>query len=125
MKKKRSGKQPNPLSGLMNQTTRFPKWGRQVILLGAFGLLGCTLSSCSSTPRVNQQLLQKAQAQAHKARSNYHRDQQARDYASSISTEPEEPPNEVRFFRVPVEAHVNEDGLLIEAHKLTLEIIQP
>jgi hypothetical protein len=110
---------------LMNQTSTILKCCRTVILLGASGLTICTVSSCNSTPRVDQQLLQRAQAQAHATRSSYHRDQQARDYASSISTEPDEPPNEVRFFRVPVEEHVNEDGLIIEAHKLTLEIIQP
>ena len=109
----------------MNQTLNHFRRSYPVALVGALGLIASLLSSCGSSPKRDPESLKRAQAQAHAARSAYHQDQNARDYASSMTSEPEKAPNEIRYYRVPVEAHVNEEGLLIESHKLTLEIIQP
>ncbi len=109
----------------MNQTLNHFRRNHPVALVGALGLIASLLSSCGSSPKRNPESLKRAQAQAHAARSAYHQDQKARDDASNMTSDPEKASNDVRYYRVPVEAHVDEEGLLIESHKLTLEIIQP
>ena len=109
----------------MNQTTTPKRFAREVGRLGVLGLIASGFSSCGSSPKPDPEALKRAESQAHAARAAYHRNQNALAYAPIVTPEPVQAPNEIRYFQVPVDSYVNEDGLLIDDHQLTLEIIQP
>lgn len=106
---------------MMNLSRCFSKWGRSVGLSALSGLL----VSCGYDARAAQKALREAQARAHDVRTAFHRDQQRWGYDSQGIPQAEEVLDEARYYRVPVEEHVNEDGLIIDAHHTTLKIIQP
>lgn len=99
-----------------------------IINLLKAGTLGFSLvtllSSCGSSPQPHPKDLHQRQMQAHAMRAQVHREEVARQFAPLPEPKVSELPNQVRYYEVPVEGHVNSDGLIIESHKLTLEIVQ-
>ena len=110
---------------VMNKILEILKSVKRTGLVSVIGVAIPCLSSCGSSSKHNPEALKQIEARSHATRSAYHRDQKARDHAPRMEAKPEAKIEEIRYFQVPIDAHVSEDGLLIESHKLTLEIVQP
>lgn len=90
-----------------------------VLLLPLSGCAAFGLQTGSQVYKRQQAAYQKgvAAGRVHTVRQEYHRREMEKELPP--------PPVPKKYYRIPVPAHTNSEGVRVEAHEVTLEIVQP